>query len=393
MKILILGNQYYTIPAVDGGAIEKLVEFFLDYNDVCTKFDITVIAPKSRTPISKSYNYTKFKYFKVGGFLYFVHRIFNKFKRLLKITNDLPYIDLVKKYLNKVDINSFDYIIVENEITSVIPLSKVYNGKILLHLHNDYLNVDTYDANNILSKCYAVLGVSKYICNRVKEIDINSNVKLLYNGVELNDFYTTDKNDINVLKQYNVEKGNYILFTGRLMPEKGVLELIKSYNKLNNPVVKLLIVGGSKRDLQFSEDPYIQLLIKEANSNSNIIFTDKVKYDLVKVFTRNAFVQVVPSIWNEAFGLTVAEGMASSNIMIVSNSGGIPELVDKNSGFIVERENLVDDIFDALNSILNNPSNYDSFKSNVYNKSKIFSVENYVSNFEQILKELKDENK
>ena len=47
---------------------------------------------------------------------------------------------------------------------------------------------------------------------------------------------------------------------------------------------------------------------------------------------------VVPSIWEEPFGVVALEGMASSLPLIVTNSGGLMEIVDDKCAFVVNKE-------------------------------------------------------
>jgi glycosyltransferase involved in cell wall biosynthesis len=135
------------------------------------------------------------------------------------------------------------------------------------------------------------------------------------------------------LKSYvpKYELGNYILFFGRLEREKGVFELIRAMKK--NREVSLLIVGNG---------PIKEELIKEAEQEglSNIFFEGSKNWERLQQIIRDSLFVVVPSIWYEVFGLTIAESFAFGKPVIGTNIGAIPELIeDKINGFLCEPGN------------------------------------------------------
>ena len=73
-------------------------------------------------------------------------------------------------------------------------------------------------------------------------------------------------------KNLNINKDDYVfLFVGRLVSDKGINELIKSFNKLSSEhqKVKLLLVGGYENEL----DPLLPETIEIIDNNKNIVFT------------------------------------------------------------------------------------------------------------------------
>ena len=114
------------------------------------------------------------------------------------------------------------------------------------------MNKDTKYAKKILNQYDKILTVSDYIKRKVQEIDksIQSNkIETVYNGVNTDIFNQKIENKKieNYRKKYNLNKDDIIfLYTGRLVKEKGVKELILAFNKLlknsTNKKIKLLIV-------------------------------------------------------------------------------------------------------------------------------------------------------
>lgn len=186
---------------------------------------------------------------------------------------------------------------------------------------------------------------------RVKEISENKNdiITTVYNGIDTEKFGKEK-----YLKQIEEWKSNLkidknekiILYTGRIVPEKGVKELIEAFIKIKNKKIKLVIAGAvdyssNKENLYFTE------LKKIAKCNSNVIFTGYIDYCKMPEIYAIADIGVVPSIWEEPFALTVIEHLATGNPVIITNSGGMPELVNNKCSIIVNKEN----IFELSNEI------------------------------------------
>lgn len=404
MKTLIIGNENYPIPSVDGGAVEKLVEDYLRYNEMSERrFDITVYSPVSKNinveDNNKEFKLSKFRYINKKTLKYQAVRLIKKIYKILKGDNlsvefKGTYISFVLKDLEKKkELGLYDIVIIENEEKFIIPVSKKVKGKLIFHLHNDHLNLHTKNAKELLDKCDLVMSVSNFISNRVKEIDMSANVVTLYNGIDIESFKKeiTDEEKNKLLNKLKLNKEDkIILYTGRLMPEKGVLELIKAFNKLDSieqQHIKLLIVGGCKNEKKECIDPYLKKLKKESLLNSNnILFTGKLPYNELRLVNKLAYVQVVPSIWNEPFGLTVIEGMATGNPMIVSNVGAIPEIVGNNSVLVIDiKKDIVNQLEISIKRILNDENLKNKLKDNAYLRVSNFSLANYCKNFEKFI--------
>ena len=80
--------------------------------------------------------------------------------------------------------------------------------------------------------------------------------------------------------------------------------------------------------------------VKYLNIESNVIFTGFQTNTIDYLDKSDIF--VYPSIWDEAFGISVVEAMARGCIPLVANKGGLPEVVDYNPMYIINsNENLV----------------------------------------------------
>lgn len=114
---------------------------------------------------------------------------------------------------------------------------------------------------------------------------------------------------------YGIHKNDYILFLGRLVPEKGVKYLIQAYKELESEK-KLVIAGGTS-----DSEEHLKELIALADGDSKIIFTGFVQGRVLEELYSNAYIYVLPSDL-EGMPLSLLEAMSYSNCCLTSD---IPE--------------------------------------------------------------------
>lgn len=403
MKLLIISSGFYPVTNNMGGAIENLIETYLIENDKTFKDEITLYSVKTAKSMQeKNFENTNIRVINKTTIIYKVKQILNlissKFGRNYKGNTYIK--EIIRDLKKKNEINAYDCIIVEN-IGKFIPIIKrVTDSKVVLHLHNDYLNVDTENGENIVEACDNIWCVSEFICERVRKIIKNGSeknkVKLLYNGIDLSEMkkQLSKEEKENIKRQYNINNDEkVIIYTGRLMPEKGVKELIQAYIELSkekNDIV-LLIAGGS-RQINKNKNNFINKIHKLSKKTKNrVIFTGRIPYkQLYKIYSI-ADIQVVPSIWEEAFGLTVVEGMNYEIPIIVTNSGGIPEIVHKDYELMVNRDlNIIQNLKDKMKYVLDNPEIAENITKEYPNKISKFTNEEYSNNFNILMKQIKE---
>ena len=127
-------------------------------------------------------------------------------------------------------------------------------------------------------------------------------------------------------KQNSNSEGNYILFVGRLVPEKGILTLLKAFQNIAKqfPNEKLWIVGDGN---QIEE---LQIFI-ENNELQNVSFLgNKSREELLEIYANSKF-SVVPSEYLEAYGNVILESLAFGKTVITSDLVGIKEEIEQNN--------------------------------------------------------------
>lgn len=148
-----------------------------------------------------------------------------------------------------------------------------------------------------------------------------------------------------ITEKFGLKKDQYILFLGRLVPEKGIHYLVEAYGKLDTDK-KLVIAGGSS-----DTGEYEQQLKELAGENPNIIFTGFIQGRILEELYSNAYIYVLPSDL-EGMPLSLLEAMSYGNCCVTSN---IPECANVmlQHGVTFEKGN-VDALATALQHLCDN---------------------------------------
>ncbi len=133
-----------------------------------------------------------------------------------------------------------------------------------------------------------------------------------------------------VSSKFNTKRYKKIIgYVGRVVPEKGINELIEAFIRINNPDILLMIVGPTNEVDRLNHELYQQSLKKE-----NIIYVGPVP-NAAKYFAVFDFL-MLPS-YREGFGMTVLEAAAMGVPSIISNIKGPTDLIrDGYNGLVCE---------------------------------------------------------
>jgi len=159
----------------------------------------------------------------------------------------------------------------------------------------------------------------------------------------------------------------YILYFGRLSKEKGVKTLIDAMKTID---YKLIILGTGPLEKELKN--YVI-----SSKINNVEFKGFQEGEKLKTYIRNSRCVVLPSEWYENGPYSAMESMALGKPLIVSNKGGLPELVeDGANGYIYNNK---EELKEKINTICTiNKEAYDLICLNSYNKSiGIFNPINY----------------
>ena len=211
-------------------------------------------------------------------------------------------------------------------------------------------------------------------------------LKLIQDGITENKIEALH-NFINI-EDYNVtiEDEGYALYYGRIIKEKGILNVIKAFKNIKN---SKLYIAGVGPDLD-----KVKKYIHKNNMEESVKLLGFLSSDKVKEYVRKARFIVVPSIWYENCPYSVLETLAMGKPIIGSNLGGIPELVKDNETGLIYNYNNVKELEEKMNKLFNNKEIALQFGKNAKEiAKKDFSKDEYynkiINIYEGVIKDVK----
>jgi glycosyltransferase involved in cell wall biosynthesis len=183
------------------------------------------------------------------------------------------------------------------------------------------------DWKKFLKLVNAVVCVTNYVCKKIRTL-AHGEVHWIPHGVDVSKFYPRKS-----LKDDGKDKV-VILFSGRLVKQKGVLELLKVAQILQN-------IYRDKVVFLFTGKGRYAALVKSLEHKLPVKLLGHVPRNLLPRVYRRADIFVMPSRrrrnWEETFGLAILEAMSSGLPVIASNHVGPRELIrDGYNGFLVD---------------------------------------------------------
>lgn len=382
MKILIINAGSLPIPSVKGGAVENLTEMAISDQSITKGNDITVVSVYNEVAQKKSSDFNcKFIYIKETVMFKFFRILRTLFNRLNFCYIGNEYIHEVYKYLKKNN-SYYDKVIIENAPRFALILKHKFSDELILHLHNDYLSPHEKFGEQIINEFDEIYCNSKFVISEVNRVISTNKTKLLYNGIDLNRFRSLGVSDIN-RNMYNIHKNDKVfIYSGRIVPEKGICELIEAFTSLKQNNCKLLVIGS----LNGASKKFRKRILELINNNSNIILSGYIPYEEIHNLYSLGYFGVVPSKCNEAFGLSALEMLAAGLPVICSDDGALSEIVNDECGYIVSKKKLVSNLKAKILVAINLDSSiYEKMSSNAILSSKSFSKEKYISNFKKMI--------
>lgn len=167
-----------------------------------------------------------------------------------------------------------------------------------------------------------------------------------------------------IKNKYSLEKDGYILFLGRIVPEKGVHYLINAYKQLNTDK-KLVIAGGASHTGEYESE--IRELAKDCE---NIIFTGFVQGEELEELFSNAYIYVLPSDV-EGMPISLLEAMSYGNCCLTSD---IEECTEVCGEYAVNfAKGSESSLWDRLDELLSHPERVNELKE----KASPYVLEKY----------------
>lgn len=226
---------------------------------------------------------------------------------------------------NIIEVHNRPYLI--NIIKSNLKLSHF----ITLFLHNDPQDMrgskSVNERKHLLQNLDKIYCVSEYIKRRFLDgISVDhKKVIVLYNGVKRDEASLPKKEKI-------------VIFVGRIVKEKGVHLFCNSVDNIYDKYQdwKFTIVGSPKLGVN-KFNAFSNEIKKSFESNGPrakmLGYVDSIN---LRKLMKRASVIVIPSIWEEPFGLVAAEAMSNGTAIIASNVGGLSEVIG-HGGILIDK--------------------------------------------------------
>lgn len=395
-KICVIMGGVMPVPAVCGGAIETLVTSLAKQYSRKDGFELTICSVYHPEAVKAAKQYPEVRFFWTHTRSIpklFMHAIFlgvrmttgNCIRPLQRHYNEIAKLFQKEK---------FDLIIAEGGDTqAIVEIAKGYRrDQFANHIHIHYLPPE-----NIVENYGHVIGVSEFVTQAyLNACQMPVKAHVLKNAIDVELFSRTvsEEQKRNIRNKLGLsEKDFVILYVGRIMEIKGVLELMQAVTGLEDPHIKLLIMGSANAG-KWAFSPYERKVKKLSEQNKDrILFTGYVNNAQVFRYASVADVQCMPTLVEEAAPLVVLEAMAEGLPLIVTKSGGVIEYVDNSTALMIERENIVENLKSAICYMKEHPEVRSLMSQRAKLQSKNFDEASYYQNFVQMIWNILDENR
>ena len=394
-NIGIIMGGVMPVPAVCGGAIETLITSVAKMYSKEDGFRLTVFSVyhKEAVVAAKNYPDVRFVWTHTNTFWNLAkHAVFLAVRELTGKT-----IRMLQRHYNEIapvlQNEKFDLILVEGgDEQAVIDIAKGYTrDQLVFHAHIHFIPKE-----EVVKGFGHMLGVSEFVVREYqKACKMPVDAHVLRNAIDTDKFNkpVSSEKRRELREKLGLKEDDFVvLFVGRLIQVKGVLELIQAVLAIQDPHIKLLCIGSANFG-KWAFSTYERTVKKLiAQNQGRILFTGYVDNAQVYQYASVANVQCVPSLWEEAAGLVVLEAMAEGLPLIVTKSGGIPEYVGRDAAVFVERDHIVENLQQAICYLKAHPE----VRVQMTEKAKLqigeYDEAAYYQNFVRIIRSILNEN-
>lgn len=380
MKILLINDN----GSQTGGAEKYIINLktFLK-----NKHDVRLFSANSINSYSDfSFNKSTNK-FRIYSDQIFNFDSFKEMKKTLKIFNpDVVHIHNIDKAISASILSLFKNIPI---VMTIHDYDLVYPGFEYLRAHDCKMPSGKYCNKCTTRKSYILFKLK----NRIRVPIIKKNIdlfiasstyilKIIREGLEIKNIIHINYG-IKLYKYVPLINTNQLLFVGRLEKTKGIYSLIYAYDKIckQYPNIKLVIAGDGK-------EKYNLIALVKKLKLKNIKFTGWLKDEEIGSFYKFSSILIIPSIWEEPFGLVGIEAMSVGRPVIASRVGGIPEwLDDGKTGYLVDPGNS-EQIAERVIQLLSDKKLLEQMGKNARKKAEQFSIKKNAEEIEKTYLEL-----
>ena len=232
-------------------------------------------------------------------------------------------------------------------------------------IHSDYERMIHETETWLTYEAWKVVCCSSYMVSHVQWAFglPTDKIVMVPNGVNAAEYNANENEDLREFRRkFALPEEKIVLFVGRLVHEKGVHVLVNAIPKvLAKTNSKFIIVGNGYMKEQLS------VVVKAMGLSHKVLFTGFVDDKTLKRLQKCADVSVVPSLF-EPFGIVALEAMAAKSPVVVSDSGGLSEIVEHDvTGVKVYPDN-PDSLAWGITKVLMDDSYANWIRTNAYKK-------------------------
>lgn len=233
-------------------------------------------------------------------------------------------------------------------------LSKLFRKPLIWHMH-DIFTPQSIEGKTLrwLSPFFTnVISISDVVSKGLMACGVSeSKITLVYNGLDTQD----PVEDLEPLPPDFPAKDDQkimLMQLGIIAPHKGQAVFIKALARLKEirPTVDETISGLIVGDYHPNDVDYVEGLIQSISDNQlESILSIRPKTKALKSLYDLADIIVIPSQYEEPFGLVAIEAMACHKLVVASNRGGLSEIVEHGvSGYLFNNEDELASILDRI---------------------------------------------
>ena len=252
-------------------------------------------------------------------------------------------------------------------------ITKTFHEKLLEFyvqelISNNKFNFNVLNNSQVSSLLFAVAGRLPFLKSQLGKVDqivchssflskVFLNKGYFHNGFKVVSPGTMSSSKL-PSKNGQISKITFGYFGGG-REHKGPHVLLEAFREIKSANVNLKLYGD------FPERKYVKELYRIANGDERIDFMGNYeRAELIKILT-GIDILVMPSIWYEAYGLSILEAFASKVPVIATDIGGIPEIVhDGHNGLLFKRGDVLG-LKQKMECVINEPGLIQKFRENI----------------------------
>lgn len=200
--------------------------------------------------------------------------------------------------------------------------------------YNVFFNIEKYIGRYFTDYIFTQSEEDFLTAKNNKFLKNPSNYVHISNGIDLDKKFNVElfneENNKMLRNKYGIAENDIVVsFIGRLVEEKGIIDLLEAYNLLKSKNVKFLIMGGVP---QGERDTKTQALLEKYKNNKDIIFTGHIENINEHLYMSDIF--SLPS-YREGMPRSIIEAMAMKNAVLATDiRGSREEVVHGETGYL-----------------------------------------------------------